>query len=389
VKVALVIEHFDRSRGGAEVYISYLAARLVARGEEVHIFARDASGFIPGAVFHPVPVRSSLRTRQTLSFARIVDSLLREGNFDIIHSVARNFYMDIFQPHGGTVRGSLMQNIDSEPNAARRSLKKIAAALSPRHRLFLSIERRQFSGKLPLKIIAVSEMVRSDMMRFYGVPEERISVIYNGADTRRFHPGLRAMHRQKVLSALGIPEDSLILLFVAHNFRLKGLFTLVRAAGILKSCRTAPVKVLVVGRGRRSPFARLAKRLGVADDIFFLGPAEKIERYYGAADIYVQPTFYDPCSLVVLEALASGLPVITSRRNGVSELIKDGVEGFVMEDPSDARSLADFIVLLSSREKRRQMAEAARILAERESLEKHFELVVQLYDEVRRAKERP
>src|SRR4030043_243083 len=180
----------------------------------------------------------------------------------------------------------------------------------------------------------ISEMVYRDMSDYYGIPANRIAVIYNGVDIERFHPRNKK-YREGIRSQYGLGSEDLLLLFVSHNFRLKGLRYLIRALALIKRKREN-VKLLVIGRDRAEPYRRAAKKLGCEENVLFTGGVRDLERYYASADILVHPTFYDPCSLVVLEALASGLPVVTSRPNGASELLDDGRDGILLDDPADA-----------------------------------------------------
>ena len=136
--------------------------------------------------------------------------------------------------------------------------------------------------------------------------------------------------------------EAFVILFVSNNFRLKGLDYLIKSLSELKREGLRPFKLLVLGRDRQAPYRRRPfRRLGVSGEVLFVGSTDEPERYYGAADLLVHPTFYDPCSLTVLEALASGLPVITSSSNGASGILHQGKEGFVITDPRDEKDLED------------------------------------------------
>ena len=181
-------------------------------------------------------------------------------------------------------------------------------------------------------------MIKGDIISHYAFPEARIAVVFNSVDLTRFHPHNRLLYRAKRRSGLGVRDDALLLLFAGNNYRLKGLGALVRALSLL--ARRFPerdFRLLVAGRGRVRPYRRLSRRLGVEDRVIFAGPLTGMEEYYGASDIYVHPTFYDSCSLTVLEALASGLPVVTTRFNGAAQVIVSEEGGAVIDDPADAR----------------------------------------------------
>jgi len=180
---------------------------------------------------------------------------------------------------------------------------------------------------------------------------------------------------------LGVRNDEVLLLIVAHNFALKGVATLIRAVGQLLA-EGAPVKLAVAGGKRFKAYARLAARVGAGSAVHFVGSVNDSTPYYAAADVYVQPTFYDPCSLVVLEALSCGLPVVTSRFNGVSELLTEGVNGAIVYDPSDAVELASKLRPLLQADRRQAWGAAARQLAMQHSLERNCREVQSIYGEI-------
>src|SRR5207248_2109278 len=206
---------------------------------------------------------------------------------------------------------------------------------------YLLLEHRQYlEGNQPL-IVVNSRMVRDHFQKFYGVTERKIRVITSAIDTNRFavrdRPKLRAEWRGR----RGIDPHETAGLFLAMNYRLKGLEPLLFATRLMPDL--SQFKLLVAGCSRTGRYERMACRLGIADRVLFLGPRRDVHNCYFAADFLVHPTFYDPCSLVVLEALACGLPVITSRFNGAAELLTPPREGFVIDNPHDHRQLADRI----------------------------------------------
>jgi UDP-glucose:(heptosyl)LPS alpha-1,3-glucosyltransferase len=175
------------------------------------------------------------------------------------------------------------------------------------------------------------------------------------------------------------------LLIVAHNFALKGVPSLVRATGRLAALG-CPVRLAVAGGKRHAAAARLAAREGVADRVSFLGSVDDAAPWYAAADAYVQPTFYDPCSLVVLEAFAAGLPVVTSRFNGAGELLTEGREGYLVDDPANVDELVQRLRPLLEPEIRERMGLAARQLAEQHSWERNCHEVLDVYHEIARTR---
>jgi UDP-glucose:(heptosyl)LPS alpha-1,3-glucosyltransferase len=180
------------------------------------------------------------------------------------------------------------------------------------------------------------------------------------------------------------PPGPLAILCVAQNFRRKGVYRLLQAAQALRQRAPGPFRVRIVGLGYASGprYEQLARTLGVADCVEFVGETDDIAKIYADDDVFCLPTFYDPCPLVMLEALACGLPVVTTRFNGAGELITPGQEGFIIEDPRDVPALADALIKLFDAPTRARMAAAARALAERHTSERNFEEILAVFRHV-------
>ena len=371
MKLLFAIEHLDPSRGGAETYVAQFARECLRRGHEVHVVtqsAADAAREI-GVALHLVDAPGATRARKMLAFDVNAGAVARDVAADVTLGVGKTTFQNVFQPHGGTYRGTLRQNRALVRGALPGALRDLRSALSAKEKTYLDIERRQYAAP-GVALIALSNMVRNDMLDFYHPDESRIHLVYNGVDTERFDPERIAPLREATRARLGIGEEELALLIVAHNFKLKGVSTLLAAVAALAG--EVPVRAVIVGKGKGSRYQRLAARLGVAERALFVGPAPDVDAFYAAADVYCQPTWYDPCSLVVLEALACGVPVITSRFNGAGELMMAGREGYVMRDPGDARELAQFIRKLADPAAREAARQAARTLALDHTLDRNF-----------------
>jgi UDP-glucose:(heptosyl)LPS alpha-1,3-glucosyltransferase len=255
----------------------------------------------------------------------------------------------------------------------------------PRYREFEKLMARQYASDHRI-FVAVSRMVAEHFQRYHQIEESRIRQVYNGVDIARFDPSQQHRYRPIMRQRLEVGGDEILLLLVAHNLRLKGMGTLLHACAQLRR-EKFPVKLVVVGGKRFSYFQRMAKQLGVDDIVTLIGAVQDTVPYYSAADVYVQPTYYDPCSLVVLEAMACQLPVVTTRCNGVSELMTDGRDGKLFDDPSDWQALAASLRPLMEARVRRQMGAAARQLAEQHPLERNFSQIVEIYREISPARD--
>jgi len=376
VKVALLIERLDPTRGGAETYVTDFARMLAADGHDVHVFSREDSVVPEGITLRPVKVRGVGRSWRTLSFARRVRKMLSKEEFDIVHGVGWTYSQDVFQPHGGVHRAMLMQDALT-CRGARLFAEGLRQEFSPKQTVFRWMERMQYVRRPAAVFIALSEMVKRHMMLWHHVPPESIEVIYNGVDTERFHPGNRETHRAPVRKKYGI-DDEVVFLIVAHNFRLKGVLGLVRCVtdGGFPSCR-----LLVVGRNRMEKKLKAFAESRAPGRVIFTGGVPDSGPYYAAADVYVHPTFYDPCSLVVLEALASGLPVITSTMNGAAELMTPGAQGYVVA-PGHFGQLTDSMHRLFETTLRKRMGQAARALAQKHTTRHNYRQMMDVYEKV-------
>ncbi len=379
MKIAFCIENFKPSRGGAERYVYDLTRLLVGEGHELHIFTlQGKTDCSAPAVMHLVWVPHCPKFLKTLYFAWKVRRLLEGDRFDVIHSFGRTWGMDIFQPLGGSQLSSLVGNLRSIENALSRTLKKLTYFCSLRRLSYFLVEKTQV--KEARIVIAISAMVKNDMIRYTRLDPAKIVIVRNGVDLDKFHPEKMKAHRKLFRRELRLAEEDVFILFVAHNFRLKGLQVLILALAELKK-RSPQIsfKVGVLGEGKKKQFAQIARKMQVADRIIFMGGREEPECYYAAADICVHPSFYDPSALVVLEAMASGLPVITTAYCGTSEIIEQGKDGYIVADPGDIPSLADAIYLLRDPVSRKQMGTRARLKSEQFPFRRNMREIVEIY----------
>lgn len=372
MKVGFLIDHFCPQRGGAERYLADLASFLSRKGFHVHLYCISGSGQEPPLTLHRVPCIKWMRWLKEWSFARRSLAMARANGMDLTVGIRHIPGVDLYHPHGGVYRVAFRQGLFSVESPLLRTLRLLFRFLSLRQWFFLVQEWRIYCRKPRPLVAAVSRGVKEDIVRHYRFPEKNIRVIYNGVDGERFHPFNRKRYRTALRAELGIPEEALVLLFVAHNFRLKGLACLIRALACCKAGTSRPLILLVVGRGRRRAYERLARSLGVEREVRFTGEVSHVERYYGASDVFVLPTFHDPCSLVVLEALACGLPVITTRCNGAAEILTEGKEGLILNHPSDVAELAKGILRLLDEKQRAAMGRAAGLLNQKISYERNF-----------------
>ena len=375
--------------GGAEVFLSRFIDELLKRGHTCHVFAREwddgksgvrsqESGVknqTPKLIFHKVKTFGPSFLR-ILTFAINSYFAVRKANLDVVISFDRTLYQDIYRAGDGCHREWLIQRnksgARSQESGVRRAIKKIITFLNPLHLTILYLEKRLFKSKRLKFVVANSRRGKDEIIKHYGLPEEKICVIYNGINIAAFADSdgdkLRGVYREK----LNIKNET-ALLFVGSGFERKGLKFFIEAVGILKREGHNNLKIVVVGKGRIKKYQTIADRCGIGEDIKFMGPVKDINAYYSASDIFVLPSIYEPFSNACLEAMASGVPVVTSKINGVSEILTDGRDGMIVDEPSNSEELALKIKPLLNSGIRLSAGRMARKTAENYTIEKNVE----------------
>ena len=345
LRLALIRQRYTPF-GGAERFVSRAMDALQAQGASITLLTRKWEGSGDALICNPFYLGSLWRD---WSFARCVCHTLTQHSFDLVQSHERISCCDIYRAGDGVHREWLTQR-----SRVLGPLRRLGGWLNPYHRYTLAAERRLFASPRLKAVICNSRMVKAEIMRYFGVAEDKLHVIYSGVDLDMFHPRLRQQHRQSIRTQLGISEDATLFLFVGSGFERKGLAAALRAL-------PPSAYLAVVGQDRRAHhYQHLAAQLGIADRVRFLGPQQDVKPYYGAADALVLPTLYDPFPNVALEALACGLPLITSTKCGAAELLAQ--TGLVV-DALDAVALRAAMTALLDKHHRAALGEQARRLA--------------------------
>jgi UDP-glucose:(heptosyl)LPS alpha-1,3-glucosyltransferase len=201
------------------------------------------------------------------------------------------------------------------------------------------MERRYFTRPRDSLAIVVADRVGADIERLYGFSRARTVTVHNGFDPDEFNPAL-SVHRTDVRAELGIPSDAIVLLLAANELARKGLPVLLEAVAMVDDAR---LHVLLVGRTAPTPYMSRVTGLGMAERFHYGGSRSDMGRVYAASDMLVLPTRYEAFCIAVVEALASGLPVITTDVPGAGDLVVDGVNGRLQRDPGDAGELAGLL----------------------------------------------
>ena len=323
--------------GGTEGYLNNLAIYLAERGHQVTIVCRRHQEAphpsIRFKVLRPLTLGVAHRVWR---FGRDVARHLADRQYDVVFGLGRTWSQDVLRLGGGCHLSYLER---SRPYTASWAQRYLGSGLL-KHALYRWIERRALTSDPQQTVICNAEMVREDIVARYGVPRERIVVIGNGVDLQRFHPDLRKTEGKHLRHSCGFGEDETVLLFLGSGYKRKGLDLLLGAMPAV--VRSHPgVRLLVVGFDRQVvAFQRMAQQLGIAEQVVFLGGRRDVPACYAASDLYILPTRYDPFANSTLEAMAAGLPVITTPDNGGSQVIVNGVNGSTIPAAEDALGLA-------------------------------------------------
>jgi len=389
MNIAFCYESVVPARGGCETYIADLARRLVADRHQVHVYAStwDAQTLPKEITFHPLRALGGPRFLRPWRFSRSCLNALRQNVHDVTVGFDKTWGQDILYPQAGLHLASTECNLRKHrwglTRWLARGLKKFDLAAWSYARL----ERRQYMTEPRPLIVVNSELVRGHFRHYYPeVPNEEIHVVRSAIDLNRFTENDRPRSRLEFRREWNIPDGALVGLFAAMNYRLKGLDPLLNSLRRMLAqpefVKAPPVFHLVVaGNPKTNSYRRLAQRLGVEKHVIFVGHRQDMRACYFAADFFVHPTFYDTCSLVVLEALACALPVITTSYSGVSELLKDAREGYVISDPHDHDKLAWCMRQFFDADIRAACSRAARRTAAQWTFEHHYRQILGVFAE--------
>ncbi|MHC4369338.1 MAG: glycosyltransferase family 4 protein [Planctomycetota bacterium] len=347
-KIAIIIERANVALGGAERSVLELAAALSGLGLDVDILA--AKGLTDTKNVHILCPNTPGRRVRFFTFEKALKKHLSRTSYDMIHSVLPFEFADVYQPRGGAYAETILRNAASYENRFLKTYKKLTAFTNWRRTVLAHAERKLARGPEGPVIVALSRYVAEQFKQRYGTDERRIVTIPNGVKTGRpIDTGRADRLRTQILAKLHVKEsdEPVLFLFVANNFRLKGLAPLIRAMSIAAR-RQLQRKgyLIVVGSGRKLKYAELARKLippGLGKRVLFLGAVSHIQNVISIADVAVLPTFYDPASRVILEALAAGKPVITTRFNGATDLFVKDRHGKVIDTPENIEALAEAI----------------------------------------------
>jgi UDP-glucose:(heptosyl)LPS alpha-1,3-glucosyltransferase len=338
LKIAVLSRNFSTTGGGAERYAVAVVEELAVR-HEVHVFTQHVGNVLPGVTYHPValPLRRPRWINQ-LYFATATWWATRRG-FDVVHSHENTWHGNVQTVHVLPVKHNLFHG----KQGLALALRWLKVATSPRLVVYLWLESRRYAPVPQRRVVLTSQALRKDFVVAYPKASAISTVIAPGVSAA---PGpCSASEKLQARATLGLPAHGRALLLVGNDLRKKGLPTLLQALVGLPE----DVWLAVVGQSRQLADMRaLAQRLGLAQRVWFLGALSDMDPAYRAADCLVHPTLEDTYAMVVLEAMAHGLPVVVSaaRWCGIAADLNDGVQALLLQQPDDAQELQSSLRLL-------------------------------------------
>lgn len=386
MNIALVILHADPAKGGAETYTVDLARALVDRGHAVSMLAATfADALDPRVKRVPIAFNGATRLGKYRRFLDDLDAHLgpatasrASDRYDVVHAMLPVRRCDFYHPHAGVAAEAVASGHQKHDSAIVRLAARVANRLNRKRQAFAAVERALLTpspGHAVPVVLSLSDYIKDAVRRHYPLPEDRFATLVNAVDLAKFDPAdvERGMRGR---AAAGIAPEKVVGLIVAQDFARKGLREAILAWKQVADPRLA---LLVVGKDDFSPYVRLADGAANPENLVYVGAARDVRPFYAAADFFVLPTRHDPCSLVVLEALAMGVPVISTRFNGACQVMTERVHGRVLNDPADVPALAAAMREMLDDNMRTMMRQACLSLRQSLSYEEHLNRLCTLY----------
>lgn len=369
-RLAIVRQKY-RPDGGAERFVSRALEALSAHDMELNVITRQWEGERQDNWhIHICDPMKLGRISREKGFADAARKIWQRENFDIVQSHERIAGCDIYRAGDGVHRRWLMQRARILPSWRGKWL-----FMDRYHRYVMQAERAMYQAPELKAVICNAEMVKQEIIEDFSIPANKIHVIYNAIDSSRFVPANEEL-RAKLRNEMAIPQNAVALVFVGSGFERKGLASAIRA--IANTDRY----LVVVGQDKADKqYQELAQSLGCQNRVRFMGMQKNTLPFYQAVDGLLLPTLYDPFPNVILEAMACGLPVITSHTCGGAEFITTGQNGYVC-DALDIPRLSEAVMAIPSRFVDESMGIFARERVRDATPEKLSQQLISLYQNI-------
>lgn len=369
-RLAIVRQKY-RPDGGAERFVARALEALSAHDLELNVITRQWQGEKQDNWhIHICDPMKWGRISREKGFANAARTLWQAENFDLVQSHERIAGCDIYRAGDGVHRRWLLQRARILPAWRQKLL------FGDRyHRYVMQAERAMYQAPELKAVICNAEMVRREIAEDFSIPANKIHVIYNAIDSSRFVPATPEL-RVKWRDEINLPHHAVVMVFVGSGFERKGLASAIRA--IANTDRY----LIVVGQDKAEKnYRALAQTLGCQNRVMFMGMQKNTLPFYQAVDGLLLPTLYDPFPNVILEAMACGLPVITTPTCGGAEFIKIGKNGYVC-DALNIQALSEAVMAIPALRHNDAMGVHARERVRDATPEKLSQQLISLYQNI-------
>lgn len=371
MKILQVMREINK-RGGIARGVYELSNKL-SKDHDIHLLTNRYTA-IEGVTAHtywlpPFPFSLKIGYNSVQTFKYLSK---HSADYDIVASHdAESSHCDILHKH------SVYKTVLEQQLKTRDLKYKILKRLDPRAAIVLDIENDVVENSK--HIIAVSETIKNQLIKEYDISKNKVSVVHNGVNINEFHPNFKHQFRYPIRKKHKIKPTDTVLLFVGFEWERKGLEPLIKS---LSQVNRKRVKLLVVGRGDTQKFQDIANKNGVGGKVIFAGTTHNMQQYYGASDLFVFPTHYEPFGLVITEAMAAGLPVITTSVAGAAELVNP-LNGLILKHTTPTEIAGNINHILDN-DLENEMSIAARETAEEYNWSNQAEKILEIYEKWRK-----
>jgi len=356
VRILLISENFDPRRGGAERSLLEMGLALTGLGHRVEVLANRSP--LRHDWLHVLDGPSVSRRRGLLRFAERARAFVQGADYDVVHSITPALGGDVYQPRAGCLPALFQAAIERPRTGLARAGRRLALRFNAKRQALLNLERRIIQAGQAL-VCPVSRASAKTYETFYGLSPDKMEVVFNAVDLKPPRPEERAAWRAEQRRLWGLSDRERVLLFIGHDFERKGLEVVIEALNLAGQRGREAWRLMVVGRDQGGPYFRQAARQGVSRRIRWLDDVTSPVSPMLGADLLALPTFFDPCSRVVLEALILGLPAATTPQNGASEVVDHGRSGFVLNGPRHVEGLVEAMTALEDPGRAAEISRAA------------------------------
>jgi len=356
--------------GGGEKFVFELTERIAVNDRyKIHVFANKWKEQSDRVVFHKVPIITFPRFLSTISFAWFANRKIANMHFDLIHAHERIFRADIFTMHSVPHRFWV------------KEVRKKAMSLFDYGTIWVEEQMIRTGGCK--KYLPVSSITKEKFLQEFPVDPEKIQIVYPGVEIDKFDRLDRTACRQEIRQRFGLDEKDTVILFVGMNFELKGLDQIISSMAAVKSMQpSVKLRLLVVGKGNEKKYTNLARECGLEKDVIFTGIwKEDIEKVYLTSDIFSMLSDFDTFGMTVLEAMSASLPVVISENVGAKDLVRDGINGYVVKN-DDIGLISSKLVMMLNDQVRNTMATEAHREAAKHTWDSVAEKVLKIYGDL-------